>query len=145
MSSFASVSTLKDSVKLPFTASKILRIQDPGLFTLELSSALKFKRRKVIDKVTCISCTFCKTVLLNGISSCNQLPSQYFNEVLECYYCHNEAYPFQPPATFTPKSGTVLQNQSHVITLVEDCSNIVRIFLHMHITTGSTIEDALLK
>jgi hypothetical protein len=138
MSSFASVSTLDDDVALPFKASRITRIQDPGNFTLSLSNPGSIFPRRVIPKMgetKSISCSFCDTEIIAGIKSCNELPSQYFQEVLECYYCHNEAYPFQPPETFTPRAGTILHNSAHVLVLVNDCSNIVSGF-NLFITSG---------
>lgn len=134
MNTFATVSTaeLQGSARLPFQATRIRRVEPPDVVTLELSAqdGQTPRRRqsvtlKRMDKVRSVRCAFCRALIVDGLKQCLELPSQYFHEVLECYYCHNEEYPFQPPSSFAPRDKNLLHDPSSALVRLANCQNLV--------------------
>lgn len=118
----ATLSTSKDRLKLPFNPVMIARI-DPYKITFAIHP-IEYDDPP-LPQIRTLSCSFCALVLFSFIKQIKPLPSEWWNELLECYYCHNEAYPFQPPTSFIPKPGSIFQGDTDLLVSFDDLQGLV--------------------
>ncbi|KAJ3378534.1 hypothetical protein HDU92_007322 [Lobulomyces angularis] len=135
--SYLEVTTKENQITLP---SSLIENVDVKNFTVTSNLVIKFKTKVnkknalsnfetnfVDEKVNFLQCKLCNNKIVKSIIKKQKvLPSTYWEELLECYFCHNEEHNGFLTRTFVPDPHTIFIGLHFYLIHVSKTDNLTK-------------------